>query len=126
MKPSLVAVRMDKWLWAVRIFKTRTQAAEACRRGHVIVGSQPAKPSRHVRVGETLVIRTGEMIRTLKVLDLLEQRVSAEIARNFCDDQTPAEEYSKPRERHMTNPAFRPKGRGRPTKKDRRRLDSFL
>ena len=92
MKASPAAVRMDKWLWAVRIFKTRTQAAEACRRGHVIVGSQSAKPSRHVRVGETLVIRAGEMTRTLKVLALLEQRVSAEVARNFCEDQTPAVE----------------------------------
>ena len=114
--------RLDKWLWAVRVFKTRTQAAEACRLGRVLIGGQPAKPSRDVRVGEIIVVKQYEITRTLKALALLERRVGAAAAKQFVADLTPPAEYDKRREPDFRPLAFRPKGSGRPTKKDRRAL----
>ena len=76
MLPS-ASVRIDKWLWAVRLFKTRSLATNACRAGHVTVNSQPVKPSRDVKVNDLIVAKVGEMTRTLKVIALLEHRVGA-------------------------------------------------
>jgi ribosome-associated heat shock protein Hsp15 len=116
-------VRIDKWLWAVRIFKTRSIATDACRNGRVTIGGQPVKPSREVRVGETIVVFKDELTRTFKVLGLLEQRVGAPLAKEYVEDLTPASEFEKKREPKFLPPMFRPKGAGRPTKKDRRALD---
>jgi ribosome-associated heat shock protein Hsp15 len=118
-------VRIDKWLWAVRVFKTRSLATDACRNGRVTIGGNAIKPSREVRVGETIVVQKDEMTRTFKVLGLLEKRVGAKIAKDFVEDQTPASELQKKREPNFLPPMFRPKGAGRPTKRDRRALDTF-
>ena len=118
-------VRIDKWLWAVRVFKTRSLATDACRNGRVTIGGQPTKPSRDVRIGETIVVQKDEMTRTFKVLGLLEQRVGAQVAKEYVQDLTPASEFEKKREPNFFPPMYRPKGAGRPTKKDRRALDSF-
>src|SRR5271170_2262673 len=91
-------VRIDKWLWAVRIFKTRAAASQACRHGHVLISGSPVKPSRDVRIDETIVVRQGETTRTLKVLAPLEHRVGASLAPDYVKDLTPAPEYQKPRE----------------------------
>ena len=118
-------VRIDKWLWAVRIFKTRSLAAEACRAGHVSIAGQPVKPSRSVRPCDVIVARTGEITRTVKVRELIDRRVGAKIVNQYLEDQTPASEYQKPREKNFLPVPLRGKGEGRPTKKDRRAIDLF-
>jgi ribosome-associated heat shock protein Hsp15 len=115
-------VRVDKWLWAVRIFKTRTGAAEACRNGRVTIAGQPLKPSREVKINDLIVAQTGDITRTVKVLGLLERRVGAAMVAEFAEDLTPASEYEKKREPVLQPLFFRPKGAGRPTKKDRRAM----
>lgn len=118
-------VRIDKWLWAVRVFKTRSLATDACRNGRVTIAGQPVKPSREVRIGEIIVVQKDELTRTFKVLGLLEQRVGAPKAKEFVEDLTPPSEFQKKREPNFLPPIYRPKGAGRPTKKDRRALDTF-
>src|SRR5689334_11779363 len=90
-------VRIDKWLWAVRIYKTRSLATAACREGRVTISQQPVKPSRDVKVGDLILAKTGDITRTIKVLGLLEQRVGAAAAKEFAGDLTPPEEYEKRR-----------------------------
>jgi ribosome-associated heat shock protein Hsp15 len=113
-------MRVDKWLWAVRLYRTRSLASAACRAGSVTVGGQVVKPSREVKVDDFIVARNGEVNRTVKVLGLLERRVGAEAAKQFALDLTPASEYEKPRELQLQPLFLRPKGAGRPTKKERR------
>ncbi len=117
------SVRLDKWLWAVRVFKTRSLATAACRDGRVTIAGQPAKASRDVKIHDLIQARTGGVTRTLKVLALLEQRVSAQAAREFMEDLTPPSEYEKRKDPVLQPLFFRPRGAGRPTKKDRRALD---
>jgi ribosome-associated heat shock protein Hsp15 len=116
------SVRIDKWLWAVRVYKTRTQAADACRGGHVKIEGQKVKPSRDVRLNDILTAQVGAITKTVKVLGLIEQRVSAAAAKAFAEDLTPPSEYQKTREPCPLPVFVRPKGSGRPTKKDRRAL----
>jgi len=120
-----ISVRLDKWLWAVRVYKTRSQAAEACRHGHIAISDQKAKPSRDVRVGEVMVVLKDNITRTYKVLQLLDHRVSAKLARDFVEDQTPAAELKKLRQPSFRPIGIRPKGTGRPTKRERRLLDRW-
>jgi ribosome-associated heat shock protein Hsp15 len=117
------SVRIDKWLWAVRVFKTRGLAADSCRHGHVRIAGQPVKPSRQVRMNDVIVVKKEQMTRTFKVLRIIERRVGAPAAREYAEDQTPASEWEKPKE-PLFRPLARPRGSGRPTKKDRRRLDN--
>jgi ribosome-associated heat shock protein Hsp15 len=117
------SVRIDKWLWAVRIYKTRSLATAACREGRVTIGGQPAKASRDVKINDLILAKTGDVTRTLKVIGLLEQRVGAPAVKQFAEDLTAASEYEKKRERVLEPFFFRPKGAGRPTKKDRRTMD---
>jgi ribosome-associated heat shock protein Hsp15 len=118
-----LSVRIDKWLWAVRIFKTRTLASAACRSGHVTISGQAVKPSREVKPGDLIQARTGEIIRTVRALRLLDHRVGAQAAKEFVQDLTPASEYQKPREPRFQPLFMRAKGAGRPTKKDRRDME---
>jgi ribosome-associated heat shock protein Hsp15 len=120
------SVRIDKWLWAIRIFKTRSLATEACRHGRVTVGGQAVKPSRDVKINDLIAAKAGDITRTVKVLALLEHRVGAQMVRDYAEDLTPASEYEKPRERFLQPLFSRPKGAGRPTKKDRRQMDKFF
>jgi ribosome-associated heat shock protein Hsp15 len=120
------SVRMDKWLWSVRLYKTRTLAAAACDAGRVRVNGQPAKPSRSVHPGEIITAVTGEITRTVKVLALLGQRVGAARVPEFIEDLTPPAELQKPRPPQFLPPGARPRGAGRPTKRDRRILQSFF
>jgi ribosome-associated heat shock protein Hsp15 len=122
--PSVSAVRLDKWLWAVRAFKTRSLAAEACRRGRVTVDGQPAKPSREVRINNVIVI-AGEMPRLLKVLQPLNTRVGAQKVPEYAEDQTPAPPAQRPTPGPRP-PGARPKGSGRPTKRDRRQIERLF
>jgi ribosome-associated heat shock protein Hsp15 len=126
MQPEpLIDVRIDKWLWAVRAFKTRSQAIAACDAGHVKIGGHRVKPSRSVRPGETVTVQVGEITRTLQVIGLLERRVGAPVVPQYMQDLTPPEEYAKPREPKVEPLFHRPKGTGRPTKRDRRLLEQM-
>jgi ribosome-associated heat shock protein Hsp15 len=116
-------LRIDKYLWAVRVYKTRSIATDACRNGRVKVNSQTVKPSHEVKIGEEISINLHTFTRTLKVTALLQNRVSAALAPNYMQDLTPPEEYDKQKLRHEMNQEFRPRGTGRPTKKERRMIE---
>ena len=116
---------MDKWLWAVRLYKTRSAAASACTSGKVLVAGESVKPARSVRVGETITAATGEITRTIKVVSLIERRVGAPLATQCYEDLTPAAEYEKRRLPNFQPIMTRPKGTGRPTKRERRKLEGL-
>jgi ribosome-associated heat shock protein Hsp15 len=120
------AARLDKWLWAVRLFKTRSLASDACRAGSVIINEQPAKPARAVRGGETITVRQGLVLRTLRVLGVPASRVGAKLVPTYCDDRTPPEEFAKAKQNPLLQTLAREKGSGRPTKRDRRLIDSLF
>ncbi|MGC9355630.1 MAG: RNA-binding S4 domain-containing protein [Mariniphaga sp.] len=119
-------VRIDKWLWAVRVFKTRSQATEACRKGRVVIGDLPVKPSRDVHPGEVVKVRKPPLTRSFKVLALAEKRMSAKLAVDFIEDVTPPEELEILEMQKQMNWISRDRGAGRPTKKERRKLDDFF
>jgi len=117
------ALRIDKYLWAVRLFKTRSQAAEACKKGRVLINGIPVKPSREINVDDVFEIRRSPVMYKYRVKELLSNRVGAKLVANYLENITPEEELFKLEiERNM--PYFkRDKGSGRPTKKDRRDID---
>ena len=119
-------VRVDKWLWAVRIFKTRSQAAEACKKGHVSMGNSTLKPSRTISAGNVIQVRKAPITRSFKVLALTEKRMSAKLAVDFVEDITPPEETEILEMQKNMRWISRDRGAGRPTKKDRRELDDFF
>jgi ribosome-associated heat shock protein Hsp15 len=112
--------RLDKWLWSVRVFKTRPLAAAACRAGHVLINDLEAKPGRDVHVGETVTVRVGVITRTLKVTGLPPSRLGAKQVPAFMTDLTPAAEYERAKQAGIEHMLARERGKGRPTKKDRR------
>jgi ribosome-associated heat shock protein Hsp15 len=116
-------VRIDKWLWAVRVYKTRSLATEAIRNGRVKVGGQVVKPSREVHLNDEIDIHLGIYHKTVKVTGLLHNRVGAALVPNYLEDLTPQEEYDKLKTQQEMKPEFRPRGLGRPTKKHRRLID---
>lgn len=120
------SVRIDKWLWAVRIFKTRSKATEACRKGRIEMDELSVKPSREVRQGDVVKVKLAPLARTYKVLGAIEKRVSAKLAAEYVDDITPPEELEMLKVQKEMNLLSRDKGTGRPTKKDRRDLDDFF
>ena len=118
------SVRIDKYLWAVRLYKTRTLATEACRKGKVNVEDMPAKPSRMVSSGDVIEVRKMPVTYSYRVIEPIEKRVGAKIVDSYVEDITPEEELHK---LEMQDDFFvkRDKGTGRPTKKDRRQLDDL-
>jgi len=118
------APRIDKWLWAVRLFKTRSLATQACKAGKVKLEGMAVKPSREVREGMELSVQTGPILKTIKVMKLLHNRVGAKLVSEYMQDLTPAEEYAK-LELIKQEPFRRQKGAGRPTKKERRDIDNW-
>jgi ribosome-associated heat shock protein Hsp15 len=119
------SLRIDKWLWAVRIFKTRSLATEACKAGKVKVDGQAVKPSREVRKEMVIHIQEGPLSRIIRVVELLHNRVGAKLVNDFMHDLTPPEEYERHRQILKSAPK-RPRGAGRPTKKERREMDTWL
>ena len=115
-------IRVDKWLFAVRLFKTRGQAADACRNGKVKLNDAPAKAAKHTRMGDTICVRQGPMTRTLKVIGLTEYRVGAKLVPDFAEDETPEAEWEKLRLAKRDN---RNNSKGRPSKRERRLIDQF-
>jgi len=118
--------RLDRWLWAVRIYKTRGDAGSACRGSAVRLNGQIAKPSAKVRIGDMITARNKLFTRKIKVKALLVQRVGAARVPDYADDQTPESEYEKVREQRANARVFRHEGSGRPTKKDRRDIEKLL
>jgi ribosome-associated heat shock protein Hsp15 len=118
-------MRLDQWLWAVRVYKTRSRAAEAIKAGHVRVNDLTAKPAREVRSGESIVAQIEHITRTLRVIDFPPSRVGAKLVPQFAEDLTPPEEYAKRREPNFIPVMLRPKGAGRPTKRDRRQIEGL-
>ena len=115
------ATRIDQWLWAVRLFKTRSMATAACRGGHVRVNGSAAKPARPVRIGDRVEVRVADRDRVLEVVKLIDRRVAAPLAAECVVDHSPP---APPRD--YVAPLFRrDPGSGRPTKKDRRSIDRF-
>ncbi len=118
------APRIDKWLWAVRVYKTRSLATEACKSGKIKVDGVAVKPSREVREGMEIGVHAGPITRSLKVIKLLHNRVGAKLVGEYLHDLTPPEEYAKLKHA-KEQPYRRPRGAGRPTKKERRDMDAW-
>lgn len=119
-------VRIDKWLWAVRIFKTRSIASEICSKGHVLIGDLPVKPSRMVRPGEVIRVRKAPIFRSYKVLGIIEKRVGAKEVAQFLQEITPQSELDLLETQKDMQWISRDRGAGRPTKKERRDLEDFF
>ncbi|MDR2775673.1 MAG: RNA-binding S4 domain-containing protein [Tannerella sp.] len=119
-------VRIDKWMWATRIFKTRTVAAEACKKGRVAIGGVSVKPSRMIRAGETLQIRKPPVTFSFRVLALTERRMSAKLVPEYLENITPPEQYELLEMGRISGFVDRARGLGRPTKKERRDLEQFI
>ena len=116
--------RIDKFLWSVRIYKTRAMASEACKKGRVMIGDMSVKPSRSIKPGETFTVRKAPVNYTYKVLDPIQKRVGAKLVEQYMVDVTPPEELEK---LTMKDDFYvsRDRGAGRPTKKERRLLDTL-
>jgi ribosome-associated heat shock protein Hsp15 len=118
-------VRIDKWLWAVRIFKTRTIAAEAIKKGRVMVGGVAVKPSRMIRMGDVVQVRKPPVTFSFKVLALSDKRMGAKLVPQFMENITPPDQYELLELNKISGFVDRQRGTGRPTKKDRRNLEQF-
>ncbi|MBN1926894.1 MAG: RNA-binding S4 domain-containing protein [Prolixibacteraceae bacterium] len=119
-------VRIDKWLWAVRIYKTRSIATDACRKGHVVVSDVEVKPSREVRIGDIIEVKKNPVVYHFRVVGLTENRVGAKLVPGYLEDVTPAENLKILEMKKYMQWSDRDKGTGRPTKKERRDIDDFL
>lgn len=118
-------VRIDKWLWAVRLFKTRSLATEACKKGKVKINGTEAKASRMVSIGDKIELKRPPLTYSYLVKGLLEKRQSAKIAADHIENLTPEEELVK-LEQNLSIFVKRDRGAGRPTKKERRDIEGFL
>lgn len=118
-------VRIDKWLWAVRIFKTRTVASEACKKGRVAIGNVAVKPSRDIRVGEIIEVKKPPVTYSFRVLALADKRMGAPKVSEYMENVTSPEQYELLELNRISGFVDRQRGTGRPTKKDRRDLDMF-
>ena len=118
-------VRIDKWMWATRIFKTRTVATEACKKNRISIGGVSVKPSRMIRAGDVIAVRKPPVTFSFLVLDVTENRVSAKLVPHYYENITPPEEYELLEMNKISGFVNRAKGLGRPTKKERRELDDF-
>ncbi len=118
-------MRIDRYLWAIRAYKTRSISAEACRAGKVQMDGQNVKPSRHVKVGDIISFKYGLMNKTIEVLELVPNRLKASLAVEKYKDLTPPEELERVEMLHQMRNEHRERGTGRPTKKERRQLDQI-
>lgn len=119
-------MRIDKWLWAVRQYKTRTLATEACEKGRILINEQTVKPSRLINEGDEINIKRTGLTRTLKVLKLSMNRLSAKLVPEYYTDLTPLDQIEAYKARLTKITIYRDPGTGRPTKRDRRTLDDFF
>ncbi|MBO4671600.1 MAG: RNA-binding S4 domain-containing protein [Bacteroidales bacterium] len=120
------SIRIDKYLWAIRVYKTRSEATEACGGNKVRIGGAVAKPSKAVKIGDLVEVHKGPAVLTYKVLQLAENRMGAQLVPDYAEDLTPESERAKFHAPKETIVLKRDKGSGRPTKKDRRVLDALM
>ena len=118
-------VRIDKYLWAIRVFKTRSEAAEACKGNKVKVNGADAKPSKMIRIGDVIRVRKAAVYYTYKAIGLIENRVGAQLVPGYAENLTPQEELDKLKAPVETFFVKRDRGAGRPTKKDRRTIEAM-
>jgi ribosome-associated heat shock protein Hsp15 len=119
-------VRIDKWMWAVRLFKTRTLAAEACKKGKVLIAGVQVKPSRNVKVGDVIGIKRNPVLYSFKVLALAENRMNAKLVLEFMQNVTTPDQLEMVEIARIAAQNNRDRGTGRPTKKERRDIDDFF
>lgn len=118
--------RIDKWLWAARIFKTRSIAANACKNGRVTINGSNVKPAHIIKAGETVSVKKPPITYSFKVLQCIEQRVGAKLIPQIYENVTDAKQYELLEMSRISGFVDRARGTGRPTKKERRSLDSFI
>ena len=118
--------RLDKWLWAARIFKTRTIAADACKNGRVTVDGQTLKPARTVKVGEVVSVKKPPIIYSFKILNAIETRIGAKLISEVYENVTDPKQYELLEMSRISGFIDRARGTGRPTKKDRRDIETFM
>ena len=118
-------IRIDKYLWAVRLYKTRSLATDACRNGRVKLNGMPVKPSHEISEGEIYELSIEQMHRTVQVKALLSNRVGAKLVAEYLTDLTPPEEYERLQMARQYSFEKRDRGTGRPTKRDRREIEGF-
>ena len=122
----MAEARIDKWMWAVRIFKTRTIAAEACKKGRISINGAQAKPARMVKPDDVVQVRKPPITYSFKVLQAIEKRVGAKLVPEMMENVTPKEQYELLEMNRISGFVDRARGTGRPTKKERRDLDQFV
>ena len=118
-------VRIDKWLWAVRLYKSRQLASLACQAGAVKVGGQVVKPSRAIRPGDLVDAKTGDLLRTVRVLGITDKRVGPKGVAQYIEDLTPESRYEESRARKAASLGRKHADQGRPTKQERRAVEHF-
>ncbi len=118
-------VRIDKWMWATRIFKTRTIAADACKKGRIMINGVTVKPSRMIKIGEVIQVRKPPITFSFKVLALSEHRMGAKLVPNYLENVTTPDQYEILEMNRISGFVDRARGLGRPTKKERRDLEQF-
>ena len=121
----MAEVRIDKWMWATRIFKTRTIAAEACKKNRVMIQGVNVKASRMIKVGDVIQVRKPPITYSFKVLEVTERRMGAKMVPQYLENVTTADQYEILELNRISGFVDRAKGMGRPTKKDRRELEQF-
>ncbi len=119
-------IRIDKWLWAVRLFKTRSLAAEACKKGKVFVHNTTAKPSRNINIGDIIQIHRNPIVYSFKVLNISQNRMGAKLVPQFMAHVTTPDQLALIELLKLEKDNNRAKGTGRPTKKERRSLEEFV
>ena len=120
------SARIDKWLWAARIYKTRSIAADACKNGRVTIGEALAKPSRTIKTGETVNVKKPPITYSFKILNAIETRVGAKLIPEVYENVTDPKQYELLEMSRISGFIDRARGTGRPTKKDRRAIDAFV
>lgn len=125
MATTVNEARLDKWLWAARIYKTRTLAADACKNGRVTINGAQAKPSRVVKVGDEVGVKKSPITYTFRVKQAIEKRVGAKLLPDVLENITSAQQYELLEMSRISGFVGRARGTGRPTKKERRALDEF-
>ena len=121
--PDNKSIRIDKFLWSVRIYKTRSIASDECRKGRIIINDIQVKPSRTITKNEIIIVKKPPVIYSYKVIEPIENRVSAKLVEQFVEDLTTEEEKTKLSISKATGVIYRDRGTGRPTKKERRQID---
>ena len=122
----MAEARIDKWMWATRIFKTRTIASEACKKGRIAINGAQVKPSRMVKPGDVVEVRKPPVTYSFKVLQAIEKRVGAKLVPEMMENVTPKEQYELLEMSRISGFIDRARGTGRPTKKDRRSMEEFM